>query len=92
MMHLRLVQPLLFQVSEEFCPDGLVFDETSSSYAKCGFPFSVECTGRDERQPVNPTPGCPHQHGYFAVPDETTAISSIFVWMVCQIQSHAQVG
>jgi len=58
-------------VSEQFCPDGLVFDEASSSYAKCGFPFSVDCTGRDERQPANPTPGCPHQHGYFAVPDET---------------------
>eukprot|EP00090_Calanus_glacialis_P036149 TRINITY_DN6166_c0_g1_i3.p1 TRINITY_DN6166_c0_g1~~TRINITY_DN6166_c0_g1_i3.p1 ORF type:complete len:573 (-),score=141.77 TRINITY_DN6166_c0_g1_i3:190-1908(-) len=58
-------------VSEQFCPDGLVFDEASSSYAKCGFPFAVDCTGRDERQPANPTPGCPHQHGYFAVPDKT---------------------
>ena len=35
----------LQQVSEHFCPDGLVFDETSTSYAKCGFPFSIDCTG-----------------------------------------------
>jgi len=59
------------EVYEEFCPDGLVFDEASTSYAKCGFPFSIDCTGRDERQPAQPTPGCPHQHGYFSVPDET---------------------
>ena len=58
------------QVSEHFCPDGLVFDEASTAYAKCGFPFSVDCTGRDERQPAQPSPGCPHQHGYFPVPDE----------------------
>jgi hypothetical protein len=70
-INLRLVHYFLFQVSEEFCPDGLVFDEASSSYAKCGFPFAVDCTGRDERQPANPTFGCPHQHGYFAVPDKT---------------------
>ena len=60
----------VYQVLEEFCPDGLVFDEASTSYAKCGFPFSIDCTGRDERQPAQPTPGCPHQHGYFSVPDE----------------------
>ena len=58
-------------MSEHFCPDGLVFDEESTAYAKCGFPFSVDCTGRDERQPAHPSPGCPHQHGYFPVPDET---------------------
>ena len=27
------------KVSEHFCPDGLVFDEGSESYAKCSFPF-----------------------------------------------------
>merc|ERR1719477_411176 len=58
-------------VHEEFCADGLVFDEASNSYAKCGFPFSIDCTGRDELQPAQPTPGCQHQHGYFSVPDET---------------------
>ena len=46
----RKIENLIFkcslqQVSEHFCPDGLVFDETSTSYAKCGFPFSVDCTG-----------------------------------------------
>ena len=35
----------LSQVIENFCPDGLVFDESSTSYAKCSFPFSIDCTG-----------------------------------------------
>ena len=38
------------EVSEHFCPDGLVFDETSTSYAKCGFPFSIDCTGKKNRK------------------------------------------
>ena len=38
------------QVSEHFCPDGLVFDESSTSYAKCGFPFSIDCTGEEKRR------------------------------------------
>jgi len=58
------------EVSEHFCPDGLVFDETSTSYAKCGFPFSIDCTGREDLQPAQPRPGCPRQHGYFVHPDE----------------------
>ena len=37
-------------MSEHFCPDGLVFDESSTSYAKCGFPFSIDCTGEEERR------------------------------------------
>ena len=40
--------PSLSQVSEHFCPDGLVFDESSTSYAKCGFPFSIDCTGEQQ--------------------------------------------
>jgi len=59
------------EVSEHFCPDGLVFDEASKSFAKCGFPFSIDCTGRSDLQPAKPTFGCPRQHGYFAVPDDT---------------------
>lgn len=57
------------EVSEEFCPDGLVFDERSETFAKCSFPFSIDCTGREDLQPAQPTPGCPRQHGYFAYPD-----------------------
>jgi len=58
------------EVSEHFCPDGLVFDEQSTSYAKCGFPFSIDCTGREDLQPAKPSPGCPRQEGYFSHPDE----------------------
>lgn len=49
-----------------------MFDEASQGYAKCGFPFSIDCTGREEVQPAQPGPGCPHQHGYFAHPDQDT--------------------
>jgi len=58
-------------VSEHFCPDGLVFDENISNRATCGFPFAIDCTGRTELQPAQPSPGCLRQHGYFPVPDET---------------------
>jgi len=53
------------------CPDGLVFDETSSSFAKCSFPFSVDCTGRQDLQAAKSSPGCPRENGYFPHPDET---------------------
>ena len=36
---------LVLQVSEHLCADGLVFDETSTTFAICGFPFSIDCTG-----------------------------------------------
>ncbi len=28
-----------WQVAEQYCPDGLVFDESSTAFAKCSFPF-----------------------------------------------------
>jgi len=59
------------EVSEHFCPDGLVFDETSTAFAKCGFPFAVDCTGREDLQPAQPSPGCPRANGYFAHPDDS---------------------
>ena len=39
------LDPVSVKVSEHFCPDGLVFDESSTAFAKCGFPFAVDCTG-----------------------------------------------
>jgi len=57
------------EVTDNLCPDGLVYDETSEKFAKCGFPTGIDCTGRKDRQPAQPTPGCPHQHGYYAHPD-----------------------
>jgi len=59
------------KVSEHFCPDGLVFDESSTNFGKCGFPFSVDCTGREDLQPAQSSAGCPRANGYFAHPDET---------------------
>jgi hypothetical protein len=34
-----------------------VFDETSVAYAKCSFPFSVDCSERPELQKVRPEAG-----------------------------------
>ena len=57
------------QIFDKYCPDGLVYDEASVQFAKCSFPFSVDCTGRPELQPAKPSGVCPHQHGYFAHED-----------------------
>ena len=60
---------MFVQVTEHFCDDGLVFDESSTAFAKCSYPFSVDCSGRRELQRPQPSPGCPRKHGYFPHPD-----------------------
>jgi len=57
------------QISDKLCPDGLVFDEDSTVFAKCSFPFAINCTGRTELQPAKPTALCPRQNGYFVHED-----------------------
>jgi len=58
-------------ISDKLCPDGLVFDETSIQFAKCSFPFSVSCEGREELQKAKPGQQCPRQNGYFVHEDPT---------------------
>ena len=60
---------IYLQIFDKYCPDGLVFDEASTAFAKCSFPFSVDCKGRPELQPAQPTKLCPRQNGYFAHED-----------------------
>jgi len=57
------------QISDKLCPDGLVFDESSTVYAKCSFPFSVNCTDRPELQPAKRSRLCPRLNGYFTHED-----------------------
>merc|ERR1711953_238633 len=57
------------EIFDKYCPDGLVFDEASTAFAKCSFPFSVDCKGRPDLQPAQPTKLCPRQNGYFAHED-----------------------
>jgi hypothetical protein len=58
------------EVIEHVCADGLVFDERSKEFPICSFPFSINCTGRPELQPPQPSvPECPRLNGYFADPD-----------------------
>jgi len=58
-----------FIITERLCPDGLVFNDYSVSFGRCDQPFGVNCTGRAERQPPQPTENCLRQNGYFANPD-----------------------
>ena len=60
---------MYLQIFDKYCPDGLVFDEASTAFAKCSFPFSVDCKGRPDLQPAQPTKLCPRQNGYFAHED-----------------------
>ena len=66
----------LFQITDNYCPDGLVYEESSNGFAKCSFPFSVDCEGRPELQPPKPTRYCPRQNGYFAHEDPTVSFFS----------------
>lgn len=59
------------QIIDHYCPDGLVFDESSIQFAKCSFPFSVSCGDRPELQRAQPTDLCPRRNGYFPHKDPT---------------------
>ena len=63
------------QIIDNTCEDGLVFDESSIQFAKCSFPFSVDCNGRPELQQARPSGVCPRRNGYF--PHENPEVSSI---------------
>nr|CAI5828026.1 unnamed protein product [Callosobruchus analis] len=51
---------------EKTCPDGLLFNPASGIHAyPCQYPLDVDCTGREQTQPAQSTPDCPHQFGYY---------------------------
>ena len=54
---------------EHMCKDGLVFDASNKKWAVCSFPFSIDCSGREELQEPKPSENCPRQNGYFPHPD-----------------------
>ena len=65
----------IFQIIDQTCDDGLVFDESSIQFAKCSFPFSVDCTDRQLLQtPKSKNPRCPRLNGYF--PHEDPKVGS----------------
>jgi len=74
----RYYECQLGEVSEKLCPDGLVFDESSHGFAKCGHPFSIDCEGRPELQPAQSSEFCPRLNGYFAHPDPTDCTTFYF--------------
>lgn len=54
---------------EKLCPEGLLFNPEARFNYPCGYPIDVDCDGRPNRQPPQPTNDCPHQYGYFKVGD-----------------------
>ncbi|CAL7942130.1 unnamed protein product [Xylocopa violacea] len=54
---------------EKLCPEGLLFNPEARFNYPCGYPIDVDCDGRPNRQPPQPTDDCPHQYGYFKVGD-----------------------
>merc|ERR1712098_347029 len=48
------------------CEDGLVFDPRTR---RCGLPFDIDCTGRDQLQEAQPIGNCKRQNGKWAVPN-----------------------
>uniref|UniRef100_A0A182K5K0 Chitin-binding type-2 domain-containing protein n=1 Tax=Anopheles christyi TaxID=43041 RepID=A0A182K5K0_9DIPT len=59
------------RVSENLCPDGLVFNPASKLVNKCDQVFNVDCGDRKELQKPKPIGVCPRQNGFFAHPDES---------------------
>ena len=78
-----------FQILDKTCPDGLVFDESSIQFAKCSFPFSINCAGRQLLQTPQPTPLCPRQNGYFPHQDPNVGLSlSVFFSLLHYLSSY----
>ncbi|XP_017761627.1 PREDICTED: chondroitin proteoglycan 2-like [Eufriesea mexicana] len=54
---------------EKLCPEGLLFNPEVRFNFPCGYPIDVDCDGRPNRQPPQPSEDCPHQYGYFKIGD-----------------------
>ncbi|KAL6257677.1 hypothetical protein P5V15_011256 [Pogonomyrmex californicus] len=54
---------------QKLCPEGLYFNPEARFNYPCGYPIDIDCTGRPNLQPANPTENCPHQYGYFKIGD-----------------------
>lgn len=62
------------QIIDHLCEDGFVYDESSVNFAKCSYPFSVDCSGRTELQPPKGNKVCPRLNGYFAHEDPNVSL------------------
>lgn len=60
-----------FELTEQLCPDGLVFSDETVGSERCDYPFNVDCTGRNETQQPQVSSNCPRANGYFVHPDPT---------------------
>jgi len=60
------------QPTTTLCPDGLMFDDTSSIESKCDYPFNVKCGKREyvQEPEVGGDPRCYRANGFFNHEDE----------------------
>ncbi|XP_012288766.1 protein obstructor-E isoform X2 [Orussus abietinus] len=54
---------------QKVCPEGLMFNPEARFNYPCGYPIDINCEGRPNLQPAQPTDNCPHQYGYFKMGD-----------------------
>lgn len=57
------------ELKEKLCPDGLVFEIKSE---RCDYPAKVDCKGRPELQPPQPSKNCSRANGFFPWPAEVS--------------------
>ncbi|XP_028132834.1 protein obstructor-E-like [Diabrotica virgifera virgifera] len=56
---------------EKVCQDGLLFNAAAGVFAfPCQYPIDVDCSGREQTHPAQPTDECPHQFGYYRMGDQ----------------------
>merc|ERR1719378_1884104 len=57
----------------EYCPEGLLFDDSIPNHEKCVLPHNVDCGSREFVQEPSPDrdPKCEKANGVFNFPDET---------------------
>ncbi|KAL7638293.1 UNVERIFIED_CONTAM: hypothetical protein RMT77_010857 [Armadillidium vulgare] len=59
-------------VSEQLCPDGLVFnDKVKNGAYPCSYPSEVDCSSRTKLQPAQPTQHCGRAWGYYGSGDRS---------------------
>ncbi|GAB6021813.1 cuticular protein analogous to peritrophins 3-E [Chamberlinius hualienensis] len=62
---------------DHLCPDGLLFNHRFTHFRyPCDYPSEVDCTGRPNIQPAQPTTNCPHRWGMF--PDSNPNNCGVF--------------
>merc|ERR1711874_505457 len=76
----------------EYCPEGLLFDDTIPNHEKCVLPHNVDCGSREFVQEPSPDRDekCEKANGVFNHPDESVLINTFNATMVVPLSSLVQ--